>query len=42
MTDLFDFYPYAERYGVTRALLEHGPPAGGDPRAIAGDGRLRG
>ena len=26
MTDLFDFYPYAERYGVTRALLEHGRP----------------
>lgn len=24
MTDLFDFYPYAERYGVTRALPEHG------------------
>ena len=26
MTDPFDFYPYAERYGVTRALLEHGRP----------------
>ena len=24
MTDLFDFYPYAERFGVTRALPEHG------------------
>ena len=24
MTDLFDFYPYAERYGVTRALPERG------------------
>ncbi len=26
MTDLFDFYPYAERFGVTRALPEHGRP----------------
>ena len=24
MTDLFDFYPYAERYGVNRTLPEHG------------------
>lgn len=26
MTDMFDFYPYSERYGVTRALPEHGRP----------------
>jgi sphinganine-1-phosphate aldolase len=24
MSDLFDFYPYSDRYGVTRALPEHG------------------
>ena len=24
MTDLFDFYPYAERLGVNRALPERG------------------
>jgi glutamate/tyrosine decarboxylase-like PLP-dependent enzyme len=26
MTDLFDFYPYAERLGVQRTLPEHGRP----------------
>jgi sphinganine-1-phosphate aldolase len=24
MSDMFDFYPYSDRYGVTRALPEHG------------------
>ena len=26
MSDLFDFYPYAERYGVNRELPDDGPP----------------
>jgi glutamate/tyrosine decarboxylase-like PLP-dependent enzyme len=38
MTDLFNSYPYAERYGVTRALPEHGRSREeilGELRAIA-------
>ena len=32
MTDLFDFYPYAERFGVNRATPRQRPPSRGDPR----------
>ncbi len=42
MTDLFDSYPYADRFPVNRALPEQRPPARRDPRRAARDGRRGG